>query len=433
MIITNEKEFDIFVASRIGSFKHIKYHRDPLKNSKKCIENLVEVKSLQKDDTITSMVWGNVDQTEIIIGRRNQQIQVYNTQKAEFTKSYTADFGAGDVVGLGRHQRKFLAAVASGVVRIWSKKEEATVEVGGKIDTMRVCGEDSSLFATGGEENDLKVWRIGESSAQFVAKNLPLDWLQLRPPVWVSGLVFLPGSGGRELAVCSRHGYVRLYDTRAQRRPVCNVTFPKMAATCIETSFDERQVLVGFGRGQLQQVDLRRGRPDKGFKGCVGAVTSVAVHRPLRLLVTTSLDRHLRVHGFDTKEMLHKQYLTSKLSAALVQTECSTPLLNAPEADVKEELEEEAVEVDEMDELFEQMETVGEKPRKKQAEEQPQVPDDAKRMKPSTEGSTDADLDEGAEEEEDKIMRLLKSTERQKRRLEKRRKEKKARSVFHNA
>lgn len=46
------------------------------KNSKKCIENLVEIKSLQKDDAITSMVWGNEEQTEILIGKKNQQVIV---------------------------------------------------------------------------------------------------------------------------------------------------------------------------------------------------------------------------------------------------------------------------------------------------------------------------------------------------------------------
>ncbi|CAG5030316.1 unnamed protein product [Parnassius apollo] len=432
MILSNEGQFDIFVGSRIGSFKHLKYHIDTTKNSKKHVENLVDVKSLQKDDTITSMVWGNPEQTDILIGKKNQQIQIYNTEIAEFTKTYTADFGAGDVVGLGRYKRKLLAAVASGVVKIWSKREETTVETG-KIDRMRVCGDDTTLFATGGEENDLKVWRIGETTPVFMAKNLPHDWLQLRQPVWVSDLAFLPGEGGNLLAVCSRHGYVRLYDTRAQRRPVCNVNFPGMAATCIEPGLDERQVLVGFGRGQVHQVDLRKGRPDKGYKGCAGAVTSLALH-PRRLLVTVSLDRHLRVHSLDTKQLLYKQYLTSKLSSVLVQTETSTPLLKSPEVDVKEELDEtETQPVDELDELFDSMETVGEKPRKKHVSNESVASEIAKKMKPSTEGSTDVDLEDSIEDKDDKILKLLKSTEKQKRRMEKRKKEKKARSVFHTA
>ncbi|CAG9789898.1 unnamed protein product [Diatraea saccharalis] len=366
------------------------------------------------------MVWGNPGQTEILLAKKNQQIQVYDTLQG-FTKSYTADFGTGHVVGLGRFKRKLVAALSSGVVKIWSKKQEDLMQVG-KLDCMKFCGEDSTLFATGGEENDLHVWRVGVNEPEFVAKNLPQDWLQLRRPVWVSGLTFMPGSEGRLLAACSRHGYVRLYDSRAQRRPVVNVDFT-MAATCITPSFDERQVLVGFGRGQLHQVDLRNSRPDKGFKGCAGAVTDIEAVKHSKLVVSTSLDRHVRVHNYETKELVYKQYLVSKLSCVLVQTETSTPLQK--EAKIKEETEAEAKEQipDDMDQLFDDMETIGEKSRKKKL---PAEHIEAKRQKPSTDGSTEP-------EQEDAIFNLLRSTEKQKKKREKKKKEKKAKSVFHNA
>ncbi|CAH2227325.1 jg12677 [Pararge aegeria aegeria] len=148
MLIPEDKEIDIFVASKIGSFKHIKYHTQTSKNNKKCIENLVEIKSLQKDDAITSMVWSNSEQTELLIGRKNQQIQTYNTIHG-FTKTYTADFGTGDIVGLGKYKRRLVAAVTSGIVQIWGKKEHVTVNTGGKLDKMQVCEQDSTLFATG--------------------------------------------------------------------------------------------------------------------------------------------------------------------------------------------------------------------------------------------------------------------------------------------
>ncbi|KAM3958650.1 LOW QUALITY PROTEIN: WD repeat domain 74 lethal (2) k09848 [Aphomia sociella] len=420
MLIAEDKEIDIFVASRIGSFKHIKYHSDTSKNNKKCIENLVDVKSLQKDDTVTCMVWGNLEQTEVMLGRKNQQIQIYNTEQGTITKSYTADFSTGHPVGVGRCKRKYIAALSDGVVKIWSKKVELTVETG-KMDRMRVCDDEPTLFATGGEENDLKIWQIGEPAPVFAAKNLPNDWLQLRRPIWVSDLTFLPGEG--ELAaVCSRHGYVRLYDTRAQRRPVCNVDFNAMAAVCIAPSFDERNVLVGFGRGQLHQVDLRKGRPDKGFKGAAGAITDVLAVPGERLIISTSLDRHLRIHQYDNKELVYKQYLTSKLSNVLVQTARSTPLMNEPELKVElkeEEIEAEdieEVEGDDMDELFAKMETVGDKPKKKRLRAEPT---DAKRQKLA--------------DPEDAIKQLLRSTEKQKRKREKKKREKKQKSVFHNA
>lgn len=61
-------------------FLDIKYHTDVTKNDKKYIENLVDIKTLQKEDAITSMVWGNAEQTEILIGRKNQQVILIVTQ-----------------------------------------------------------------------------------------------------------------------------------------------------------------------------------------------------------------------------------------------------------------------------------------------------------------------------------------------------------------
>ncbi|XP_050676497.1 WD repeat-containing protein 74 [Leptidea sinapis] len=422
MILTEYKELDFFVGTRIGSFKHIKYHTDTSKNNKKCIENLVNIKTLQKDDTITCMEWGNAEQTEILLGKRTKEVQIYDTTYG-FSKSYTADIGNGDIVGLGKHKRKVFAAVASGIVNIWRKKDSETIDVGGKLDRMRLW-RDGTMFATGGEENDLKVWKVDEKTAVFVAKNLPHDWLQLRRPVWVTDLTFIDEN---LLAVCSRHGYVRLYDTRAQRRPVSNVDTQNLAATCISTGFDERQVLVGFGRGQLHQVDFRQNRLDKGYKGAAGAITSVAVSEKHGLIVSTCLDRHLRVHDRDSKSCVYKQYLTSKLSHVLVQTECTTSL----KADVKEEADpqetasqepvavESRVEDSDLDEVFENMEVVSEKRRKR-----PLEAIEVESVKPSTEGTTDP---------EDAIVKLLRSTEKEKRRREKKRREKKAKSVFHNA
>ncbi|KAF9796900.1 hypothetical protein SFRURICE_011089 [Spodoptera frugiperda] len=360
MLLIEDKEIDIFVASKIGSLKHIKYHTDTTKNNKKYIENLVDIKTLQKDEGITRMEWSNAEQTEMLIGRKNQQIQIYNTLQG-FTKSYTADFAPGEVVGLGRCKRKLLAAVSSGVVKIWS-----------------------------GEENDLKIWRIGEPAPTFVAKNLPHDWLQLRRPVWVTDLVFLPQEGGRLVGVCSRHGYVR-------------------------------QVLVGFGRGQLHQVDLRKGKPDKGYKGCVGAVTDISIVKEPRLIVSSSLDRQLRVHDYASKDLVYKQYLTSKLSCVLIQSESSTPLSRVEEVkEEKPELGVEEIEADDLDTL--------EKPKKTKLKPEPEeLP--AKKIRPSSEGATDADLDNT----DDAIKKLLRSTEKQKRKREQKKREKKAKSVFHNA
>ncbi|XP_037875974.1 WD repeat-containing protein 74 [Bombyx mori] len=408
MVVNEDSQLDIFVGSTIGSFKHVKYYTDNTKNNKKCIENLVDVKSLQKGEGITCMEWGNKEQTEILIGKKNQQIQVYHTLQGNKC-IYTADYAEGHVVGLGKVNNTLVSAVSSGTVRVWGDDANEDIFTGGKLDRMRVCSDDT-LFATGGEENDLKVWRVGESQPTFSAKNLAHDWLQLRQPVWVTDLVFVPGEGGRVVAVCSRHGYVRLYDTRSQRRPVQNVTFD-LAATCIAPSISTRLALVGFARGQLRQVELRLGRPDKGYKGGAGAVTGAGAGGGR--VLSTSLDRHLYVHRYSDKELVHKQYLTSKPSCILVQTETETPLRKAKSEREVDDVTEPA---DDMDAIFETMETVGDPGPV------------SKRPKPSLEGSTEV-----VEDTEAAIAKLLRSTEKTRKRREQRKREKKKKSVFHNA
>ncbi|PZC70759.1 hypothetical protein B5X24_HaOG214944 [Helicoverpa armigera] len=321
MLLLEDKEVDIFVASKIGSFKHIKYHTDTTKNSKKNTENLVDIKTLQKDEGITRLE------------KRLKNLAHRRTPTHLLSQELSSR----------------LAAAAA-----------ASVGVG-------------------------------------------------------------PGVPPRR----------RLYDSRAQRRPVISVDFEKMAATCITNSFDERQVLVGFGRGQLHQVDLRKGKPDRGYKGCVGAVSDISVVRERRLIVSCSLDRHMRVHDYNSKELVYKQYLTSKLSCVLVQTESSTPLTKV-ESEIKEEVEDvikvEADDGDDLDHLFDKMETVGEKPKRPKQTDIEELP--AKKIKPSSDGRTDVDIEENTE---DAIKKLLKSTEKLKRKRDQKKREKKAKSVFHNA
>ena len=52
------------------------------------------------------------------------------------------------------------------------------------------------LIASGGKENDLKIWDINQLSDDkkepiFRAKNLPDNWMQLRQPIWIMGIDFL--------------------------------------------------------------------------------------------------------------------------------------------------------------------------------------------------------------------------------------------------
>jgi len=101
-----------------------------------------------------------------------------------------------------------LSCVESGAVKLWSLKtttREPLVELnaGANLTCLRKSkfNSDSSsssspfLFATGGKDNDLKVWDLNGaekvSEPMFRAKNMPDNWMQLREPIWIMSMDFM--------------------------------------------------------------------------------------------------------------------------------------------------------------------------------------------------------------------------------------------------
>ena len=108
---------------------------------------------------------------------------------------------------------KILSCVESGAVKLWSLKATPTrsplveLNAGANLTCLRKSkfNSDSSsssspfLFATGGKDNDLKVWDLndgGEAEKEvrepmFRAKNMPDNWMQLREPIWPMSMDFM--------------------------------------------------------------------------------------------------------------------------------------------------------------------------------------------------------------------------------------------------
>ena len=66
------------------------------------------------------------------------------------------------------------------------------------------------------------------------------DELDLRVPVWVSDLDFLPHSPGSLPCVVtgSAHRHIRTYDPRAQKRPVLSIEYEDCAITAVAVTPD---------------------------------------------------------------------------------------------------------------------------------------------------------------------------------------------------
>ncbi|XP_037071975.1 WD repeat-containing protein 74-like isoform X2 [Pollicipes pollicipes] len=292
-------------------------------------KNFHNLTALEQQNEICSMCWGDDDQHQLLLGLRSQQVKVYDTEQSAFTMCRQLSSGSGPVIGLAKHQGAVITAVESGAVTLWrfEESERVTIDalaIGESLCCMRQNPGQSNVLATGGKENDLQLWDLGRPEQPvFRAKNVRPDMLDLRVPVWVSDIAFMEDS--RRVATCHRHSAVRLYDTASgQRRPVLSMTVgDDEPLTCMALTHRQHQVLVGSGRGRLELCDLRMGRSLQALKGLAGSVRSVVCHPQLPYAASVSLDRFLLVHDLDTRKLLHKVYLKSRLNCVLMRRDFS--------------------------------------------------------------------------------------------------------------
>lgn len=224
-------------------------------------------------------------------------------------------------------------------------------------------------MATGGKENPLKVWDLDRPDKPiFTAKNVKNDWLDLRVPIWVKDMAFIPDSD--KIVTCTGHHQVRLYDPcTPQRRPVLEVEFGEYPLTALALAASQDSVVVGNTQGQLAVLDLRKGLVRGCLKGLAGGVRGLECHPTLPLVASCGLDRFLRVHSLDDRKLQHKVYLKSRLNCVLL----SSSSLEYGGEDLSGDVEEVKQERDsEEDEVWDAMETVTEK-TKRHANEEPEV------------------------------------------------------------
>lgn len=192
------------------------------------------------------------------------------------------------------------------------KKPETVLQMGSHLSVLKPCPSDPLLFATGGNENDLKVWNFGSSTPVqiFKARNVPHDELDLRVRVWVQDLTFLPRTT-ELLAMVSRVGHVRLYDTRVQDnrcRPIINFPFTDHPLMSISPTRNDRQVVVGSAQGKVALIDLR-GVKEKvvhHFQGFNGSVRSIVADEEGPYFASCGLDRYLYLHHLEEKKPIKK-------------------------------------------------------------------------------------------------------------------------------
>lgn len=176
---------------------------------------------------------------------------------------------------------------------------------------MRVSKEEPSIFAVGGDEADLRIWDVNRPEKPvFKAKNVKNDMLNMRVPVDISDLAFVPETGHAQVITASKHRVLRRYDSRVKGRPVMQGELGEFALTTMDMTPDARHLVVGDTVGNVHMVDVQSLRSMGTFRGFAGSVRSVQCHRSEPFVAAVGLDRFLRVYSTTTRR-LHKKVRSS--------------------------------------------------------------------------------------------------------------------------
>ncbi|XP_078389060.1 WD repeat-containing protein 74 [Cetorhinus maximus] len=324
---------------------------------------------------ISEIAWKDREEREVLLGCVNGTVKVFSTEKENVTEFRDCSGGEGPLRGLCVYNSSLVTCTESGLLKVWNEGSTDHVEVGRAVCRMRQDTTRPERVATGGKENALKVWDLERlQEPVFTAKNVRNDWLDLRVPVWVRDMQFIPASD--KIVTCTGHCQVRVYDpSTPQRRPVLEVTYDEYPLTALSLTPDANSVVVGNTRGQMAVLDLRKGRLLKCLKGQAGSIRSVQCHPTLPLVASCGLDRFLRVHSTETKMLQHKVYLKSRLNCVLF-----TSRGNWEEEDA-ECTALEGVKEEEGDEIWDSMATVTDRTESKRNMDQQEDPKRRKRRK----------------------------------------------------
>ncbi|KAI9481836.1 Ribosome biogenesis protein nsa1 (NOP7-associated protein 1) [Coemansia sp. RSA 989] len=236
-------------------------------------------------------------------------------------------------VGLSAFNEHFLTCTNLGEVRYQSfNSNEATKLIKLPLDAFRMRTHDKqpNVFAVGGREHELSIWdaetvQAGleftkpKSDPIFKAKNVPLDYLSLRVPVWVTDMQFTSDNAtSPTVAISTGYRQIRLYDARAQQRPVQDWEVSKHPIYHLLKSHTKPELFFADNVGNVQQVDMRTGQVTGALRGVSGAVKTMALSEDGSKIAVAGLDRYVRVYQADGMHLpLHRAYTKQRITSLL--------------------------------------------------------------------------------------------------------------------
>jgi hypothetical protein len=204
----------------------------------------------------------------------------------------------------------------------------------------------SNKLALGGQDRETALFDIESSKQLFKCKNLPPDPQTLLAPLVGPSCIEFMGDNGNKFAVGTAHRQVRLYDSRAARRPVFytpdDLLEYRVTALCYDATHHEHELFVGDAAGTLLKLDLRaigRGTSTTNpvrYVGPGGSVRGLEVRE--NKLVVVGLDRMLRVYNVMTTKEEEGIYLKQRMNCVLLGREpWDTEEADADDGDIDQE------------------------------------------------------------------------------------------------
>jgi len=291
---------NVWVGTELGSLRGLDFTTN--------LNTVVTYGEISKSNEIVSLT-PSPDGTELYCTLKKDIVNVFNVPESIYVNQYDmegelcAGFGIGD---------RFITCSKCGDLAIWEDDEVLEkISLGPNIE--KCVRNASGQVISGGKENELKVWDLETKKAVYTSKNIPRDFLELRVPVWIRSISPVPNSD--LIAIGTHYNQYRLYDIRAKRRPIISIDWEEFPISCVSTT--DRYCYVANTKGDLGKLDLRTGKLLNKYLGSTGSIRSISLHPTEPYLASVGLDRFLRVHNTETRQIMFKFYLKTRLNCVL--------------------------------------------------------------------------------------------------------------------
>ncbi|XP_065320368.1 WD repeat-containing protein 74-like isoform X2 [Gordionus sp. m RMFG-2023] len=199
------KLFPVYIGTDTGIIKGINLKDNNVENIVGQIHN--------KSINILKLFWANKQKNKILVIYKDGYLYTYDELSKNIKNIGNLNPHNKELISINRHE-KFYIVCSVHDIEIWTK-EFANITFK-NISCISQSHQPNNLFAIGGKENDLKIYNIKYLTMKepnlipiFEAKNLPNDNLDVRIPVWVTGIEFITSF---KIAICTAFRQIRIYD-----------------------------------------------------------------------------------------------------------------------------------------------------------------------------------------------------------------------------